>query len=137
MSLQPPTAIAVIVGLETRIKESLGRLGRYSENLRDVVGKMLIVDEEIRPDFRELAGMLNQEGPSPVLVRASSSDFPIIISETCSFCDETQEVFLLCHPVCVDCYRVEAGAQLLRGALPLRCRYCGSEYPAQLFSLLD
>lgn len=137
LTLDPPTELAVIVGLEMKIRESVGRLERYSAELREVLLKMLRVDEESRPDFVELEANFPIEDPLPVLLRNNSSDFPIILSETCLFCLNLREVFLLCHPICLSCYREEAGRQLRSGALPLRCRHCDSEYPPQLFSLLD
>lgn len=137
LTLNPPTELAVIVGLEMKIRESVRRLERYSAEMREILLKMLRVDEESRPDFVELEENLPFEDQLPVLLHNSSSDFPIILSETCQFCQNIREVFLLCHPICLNCYREEAGRQLRSGSLPLRCGRCDMEYPQQLFSLLD
>lgn len=137
LTLNPPTELAVIVGLEGKIREYVGKIERYSTHLREILLKMLIVEEDARPDFVELERDFPGEDPPPILLRNDSSDFPIIASMNCLFCSHLREVFLLCHPICLYCYRVTAKMQLQEGLLPLSCPRCHNEYPRQLFSLLD
>lgn len=159
MTLLPPNDLAILSGLSGRIDAVMGRITHYSDRVKRIVRRMLVVEEAQRPDFVELDAEVNPSSVAPVPAYKPSSplrmphppaavvppavhepapqSIPELEESLCSYCGRTTEVFALCHFICFECFSAVVTQQARERRVHITCR-CGAHFsPSMLALVLD
>jgi hypothetical protein len=106
-----------------------------------LVRRMLIVDEDRRPDFLMLNREVNRdpqpEPPAEVqaIQEAVNEDSSMMTIGVCTYCRCFEEVFQICHPICLTCLQDTVTKQVIEASGPILCR-CGAPFQKSLLALV-
>lgn len=157
MTLLPPNELAILSGLAGRIDAVMARITHYSDKVKRLVRRMLIVEEGQRPDFVELDAEVNPSSVVPAPIHKPSSplrmphppaavippparepapqSIPELEENLCCYCQRTTEVFSLCHCICFECFSQVVTKQAQERKLHITCR-CGTPFSPTMLSLV-